>query len=225
MRVLFVLLLLSARGLCAQSDTLAHPGPLVPKLTFKTNIISLINPLKEAVAFASDVRLGPKASIDLGVGAFLGSSVLARTQGESYQGLRLRTGFKYYGITSKRYVFHFGAEGKYNNIRHVSLEQVLRQGGQYLEILPIERHVRALGIGGRCGWQFFAGKKKQVFFEPYLYLGALYYQVSRDLPADATEFLDWEFINFEIAPGRSRFPDFTIGFHFGMALWNGALPL
>jgi len=193
----------------------------IPFFTLKTNVSALLNPIKQAWTISGDLRLTPEFSADIGAGTFLGSPLqFAQREGESYKGLRLRAGLKYYLIQRNRYAFHVGLEGKYHDIKHITIRQVLRQGQQYLEILPVERTLKTYGVAGRTGWQFYLGANKRLLLEPYLGFGMATHQVRRILPSDA-ELFDGEegFLSFEYEQGKSVWPDILLGVYLGVALW------
>ncbi len=220
MRPIIFLLALIPSCLPAQSDD----APGIPRLTLKTNAGILINPFKQAFSFAADIRLAPQISADIGAGAFFNSTAFADNKGESYRGLRLRAGIKYFLIQAERNAFHVGLEGKYHDIRNIQIREVFRQGQQYLQFYPVERNVQTKGIALRAGWQFYLGAKKRFLLEPYTGLGVLFHEVHSGLPPDAVlvgddviEFFTLE--SFEYEAGKSTTPDALLGVHLGIALW------
>lgn len=199
---------------------LAAPAqPEVPRFAFKLNVSPLLNPAKQALALAVDVRLASRFSADAGAGFFFASTAFANEKGESYRGLRLRAGLKYYFNTSDGDVFHLGIEGKYQDIRNISIREVFRQGLQYTEILPMKRRVRMSGVAARVGWPRFFGSRRQFVVEPFVGLGILWLDVTRELPPDAELFGDEAFILYELGPGKRSIPDVFFGVHLGVALW------
>ena len=198
----------------------AQKEPGIPLLTLKTNVSALINPIKQAYAFAADLRLSSKMSADAGAGAFLGSALqFAQREGESYTGLRLRAGLKYYMIQRERYAFHVGMQSKYHDIKHITFRQVLRQGQQYLEILPVERTLKTYGMAGRSGWQFYLGRNNRLLLEPYFGFGIAWHDARRNLPPDAELIDEGGFLSFEYEQGKSVMPDILMGVYLGVALW------
>lgn len=191
----------------------------LPRLTLKTNVSALLNPFKQACGFATDLRLSHRTSIDLGAGAFLNSATFANNKGETYRGLRLRAGVKYYLKQGRRYGFHVGLEGKYHDITNRTIREAFRQGQQYTELLPVERKIRTQGLGARAGWQFYLGRRGWLLVEPYAGFGVLFNTVERKLPADAELVLREEIFSLEFEPGKSSFPDLLLGVHVGVALW------
>ena len=196
--------------------------PEVPRFTFKLNVSPLLNPSKQALAFATDVRVAPRLSVDAGAGAFLGSRAFASEQGEYYRGLRLRAGFKYYFSQRDGSDIHVGIEGKYHDIRHHSFREAFRQGRQYVEWLPVDRKVRTYGVAARMGWMNYFGRKQQFLAEPFLGIGYLAHRVTSSLPPDAElvgEGEDERVPTIEYETGRSSSADILIGLHLGVVLW------
>jgi hypothetical protein len=219
MRYLVLLICLLPLGLAAQSKPDSSARWSTPRLTFKTNASTLLNPFKQAVAFTTDVRLAPRITADVGAGAIISSVIFADNKGESYLGLRLRGGVKYYLFHTRRAYLYAGIEGKYQNVHHNSIQNVFRQGRQYIEIMDVERNVQTSGVALRAGWQIFFGPKRRVFIEPYAGIGAAFHHVTRNLPPDAELINMREFINFEYTPGSNWNTDILLGLHVGVALW------
>lgn len=217
MRSFLLILFVFPYGLSAQKDAAAGGLPL---LTFKTNVTALLNPVKQAYAFGADIRLGSRMTADVGAGAFLGSPLqFASHKGETYKGLRLRAGLKYYLVQKGRSAFHLGMEGKVHNIKHFRFWEVLRQGQQYTEFLLVERKIDTQGLASRAGLQIFLGEKRRFFIEPYAGLGLLFNTVKLQLPPDAEIINDGGIFVFEFEPGRRVSPDLIVGLHFGVAMW------
>lgn len=209
----FSLLLVPPIGLFAQAE--------IPRLMIKANATALINPAKQAVAFAADVRVAPRFSVDAGVGAIVNSTTFAPRKGDAYHGLRLRTGFKYFIDRTQDESFHIGLEAKYHDVTNTRHREVLRQGGQYIQIMPTDRLVETFGLAGRMGWQFYSGARRQLLIELHLGAGAMWHTVTRaGLPPDA-EFVAPErrIFSFEYQDGKSRTLDLLFGVHVGYVLW------
>ncbi len=218
MRVLLLFLLLSGARLFAQPGS-ANGSLELPALTIKTNLPPLLNPFKQAFSLGADLPLARQFSADAGVGAFFNSIYFADQKGESYKGLRLRAGLKYHIPRPGRSTLYIGLEGKYNDIRHISLREVFRQGQQYIEILPVERTVKTRGMAFRMGRQYYTGAYQKILIEPYFGMGLAYTKVTRSLPPDAELLPDNEFLNFEYGPGTTRILDLVFGVQIGLALW------
>lgn len=218
MRVLLFLFLLNTSALLAQSGPATGVVEL-PALTIKTNLTPLLNPFKQAFSLGADLRFARRFSADAGVGAFFNSIYFADQKGESYKGLRLRAGLKYHIPRPGRSTLYIGLEGKYNDIRHISLREVFRQGQQYIEILPVERTVKTRGMAFRMGRQYYSGAYQKILIEPYFGMGLAYTKVTRSLPPDAELLSDNEFLNFEYSPGTTRILDLIFGVQIGLTLW------
>jgi hypothetical protein len=218
MRILVFLFLLAGFDLPAQTRT-DSTGTFIPEITFKTNLTTLINVFKEAFELSSDMRLAPRISMDVGAGVYFNSIVFASNKGESYEGLRLRAGFKYYFLPSTDNAFYGGLMGSYNDIRQVRIRQVYRQGFQYIQYLQVDRRIVTRGVALRMGWPVYSGKHKRLMVDPYVGVGVLFNRVTRTMPPDATPLSNREFFSFEFPDGDSKFLDILIGVHLGIALW------
>ena len=174
---------------------------------------------KQAYSLSTDIRVAPRWSLDLEGGAFFDSRNFAYYKGESYKGLRLRTGGKFILRNSVNQAPYFGLWLKYNQIDHFRYRDILRQGAQYQETYLLERNVESFGLAGRFGFQVYLGKKDQFIFEPYLGAGALFHNTRYKLPADA-ELLEFDALFDPTLPlGRTTYPDFFIGIYIGYAIW------
>lgn len=214
--IVFLLGLCSGLSLAAQAS---FTGPELPRLTVKTNLSPLLNTGKQAYAFAVDLRLTPWMSVDVGAGAFFQSTLFADQAGESYRGPRLRAGVKFFTPRVRKSAFHLGLEGKYHDIRNVTFREVLRQGGQYTQLLRLTRTVESRGLAARVGWMYFLGRKKRFLIEPFMGAGFQTHRVAYSLPPDA-ELLDGrEPVLFQLAEGFQSVPDFLFGVQVGLAWW------
>ncbi len=189
----------------------------VPALILKTNLTALLNPAKPAAMVALDARLSQRFGADAGIGYILDSPVFADEKGESYQGLRLRAGGKYYYRFTRYGAFHVGLEAKYQAVDHWSNRNALRQGGQYQEILHTRREVRTLGLSARAGALFFSARNSRLILEPYIGLGWAVHRVRFSPPPDA-ELLEETagFFSFEYLEGVTALPDLLFGIHLGI---------
>lgn len=219
MRYPILLLFLTPIALSAQSPERGN-ATYLPILTVKTNATALLNPVKIAWELAADVRIAERITIDAGAGTFLDSPLqFAQHEGETYRGIRLRAGAKYYLVQRPRSAFQVGLSGKYHDIRNVQIMQVFRQGRQYIEYYPTERRIKTRGLAVRTGWQFYLGKNKRFLLEPYTGLGVVFHQVSRELPADAEAVTTFrEFFTFELQEGDTRIPDLLLGLYVGIPI-------
>lgn len=197
-----------------------NPGQVIPAVVLKTNATTLLNPFKQSVMLTADIRLARQLSVDVGLGAFLSSSTFANQVGESYRGPRLRAGMKYYYEIRDQFMFYFGAEAKHNSVVNRQWSTVLRQGGQFQEIILIKREVNTWGGAGRFGGQFYMGAKKRVVVDLYVGAGWSAHHVAFGLPPDAERRLrDFQLFNFEYPAGRSNNLDILFGWHLGYAFW------
>lgn len=218
MRHLVFLFLLFGTSLFAQNGRDAN-STAIPHFTLKTNLGILISPAKQAFAFTTDIRVAPRFSIDVGAGAFFNSLSFAQFKDETYTGLRLRGGFKYYFDALGGNPFHVGVEFKYNGIKNLNYREILRQGGQYVETRLTDRRVKTVGVAARIGWHFFVGKRDQFLVEPFMGLGLMRHDVSFNLPPDAEVFQENGLFSFEYGIGKSTTPDVLLGLHFGYVFW------
>ncbi len=131
----------------------------------------------------------------------------------------MRAGLKYVLRPTKSGAIHLGIEGRYHDIRHISIRQVFRQGQQYIEILPVERTVRTYGLAGRIAWPHYFGRDQRFLFETFMGLGFQTHHVSRRLPPDAELIDNRAFFTFELEPGNSSFLDVLFGVNVGVVLW------
>lgn len=211
---LFLLLFLALGAVALRSQS---PPAEIPPYIIKTNATTLLNPFKQAVMLTADIRIAPRWSVDIGGGAFLYGVTFVTREGDSYRGGRWRAGFKYFTRRTDTRSFHLGLEFKYNDITHVQSRTALRQGGQYLEILPVERTVRTAGVAARIGSYRYLGKKRRLLIEPYWGLGYAVHRVARHLPPDA-ELVDGagrRAVSIEYEPGQTVTPDILWGVHMG----------
>ncbi len=218
MRHLVFLFLLFSTNLFAQNGRGAD-STAIPLFTLKTNLGILISPAKQAFAFTTDIRVVPRFSIDVGAGAFFNSLSFAQFKDETYTGLRLRGGFKYYFGALKDGPFHIGVEVKYNGIKNLNYREILRQGGQYVETRLTDRRVKTVGVAARIGWHLFVGKRDQFLVEPFMGLGLMRHDVSFNEPPDAEVFQEDGLFSFEYVIGKSATPDMLMGLHFGYVFW------
>lgn len=215
--IIFVLLLLSVALPAQTARDTATSG--IPLLAIKINALPLVNPFKQAIALSADLRLARRFSVHAGAGRFLGSTTFVHNEGESYTGLRLRAGIKYFPVISASNAFYIGIESKYHDIKHLRYRDVFRQGGQYLEILKTERKVETRGLALCTGGQFYEGRNRRLVIEPFAGLGVVFHEVTLPLPPDAELIETEEFLSFEFEPGKSRFLDVLLGIHVGVGLW------
>jgi hypothetical protein len=211
---------LSLLSLIILSCTARVAAQEMPRFTLKTNTSTLLHPFKPAIALTSDIRLSQRFSLDVGAGWILDGWPFANQRGESYQGPRLRLGFKYiHSNPQSRSLGFLGVEAKYNDVIHQQWREVGRQGGQYREILMTRRLVKSTGLAYRMGRQFFLGASKRFIIEPYAGLGIALHTVTMNLPEDAIPFPERGMFLFEYPEGRTLLMDMLYGIHIGYAFW------
>lgn len=217
MRLLVLLAALLPFALVASVSPDSVPAHRIPLLTLKTNVGAPLFVAKQSWAVAADLRIAPRVSVQAGGGSFFYSGTFAPLEGESYKGLRLRYGIKYFAGISSRTGFYIGLEAKYHDIRHRRFRDVFRQGQQYIENLLTERRVRTHAIGWCIGVQTFNGKRKRLLIEPYAGFGIGFHNVKHDLPPDAEPTGNDGL--FELETGKSRLPELFFGMHMGYIIW------
>ncbi len=222
-RALLLFCLLPLGALHAQ-DSLATQTNRIPRLTLKTNATTLLNTAKTSAMLSADLRLARRWSVDLGVGSFLFSSFFANNPGEHYSGLRGRAGMKYFFSLRPGASWHVGIEGKYNDVDHAYWESVLRQGGQFEQILLIDRKVKSTGAALRTGVQIYLGPDKRLLLDVYTGVGFLANNVTEsNRPPDAERFFTGGFLfsrdDFLYPIGRQTRADYLLGMHIGYSFW------
>lgn len=223
-RALILAVLLPFGSLQAQDSLTALSPPRLPRLTLKTNATTLLNTAKTSAMLTADIRLARRWSLDLGAGAFLFSSYFADNPGEHYHGLRARAGMKYFFSMWPNASWHMGMEAKYNDVQHAHWERFLRQGGQFEQILLIDRHVKSTGAALRTGVQMYLGPDKRLLLDFYTGVGFLANNVTEiNRPPDAERISQREFLfsrdNFKYSTGRQTIADYLLGMHIGYLFW------
>jgi hypothetical protein len=218
MRAFFLFLLVFPLFLRAQ-DSVPPREAFVPAITIKSNVLPFISPIKAAANISTDIRLARRFTVDLGAGWFIPNIYGSKFKGETFEGLRLRTGAKYIFTNFKDGSASLGLLGKYNDIRDTEYRNVVRQGGQYVEQLLVTRNLKTKGIGIHIGLQFYSGKRNRLVIESFGGFGMLHTQITDNMPADAERtFSEWTF-NLDRDPGTYRSLDIFCGMHIGIALW------
>lgn len=190
---------------------------LIPRVSFRTDLLPYINPFRQAATLAIDVAIAPKFSLELEPGYFYhGSNIYYK--GEYVQGWRLRSAAKYYFQGSKKsYNTFIGLEGKYNKLTRRNYETVSRQGGQYIQEMLLDRKVLNSGMCFTLGYQVYLGKNKRIIFQSHGGLGVSYNNVSRALPPDG-DLLNRNIV-FQRGLGIKWSPDLVFGVDLGFCLW------
>ncbi|MCF8239329.1 MAG: hypothetical protein K9I85_14295 [Saprospiraceae bacterium] len=214
-----ILLLALPALLGSQSEDGTDPFSGVPRLLIKTDVAHLIYPNKPAVSAGIDFAIASPLRADLTLGWFLGSGYFSNFKGETYNGPRLRLGWKYIWALDKTTFFHLGMEGRYDRITNREWANVSRQGQQYVEIFLRNRQIESLGAAFRMGLQLYFGETGRWLIEPECHLGLarhdVWYQDPPDVElASAPEIL----FNFRFPEGRSYRFNPAIAVHVGYAL-------
>jgi hypothetical protein len=208
MRYLFFFILVLPSCLLAQTDT-SGIQRLRPPRTIKTNPLEWINPFSQSFTVQTDWPIARRWGLELGAGAVLTSQALISFEGETYRGLRLRSGIKYYFHQEQSWNFYMGMALKGSWVQSNRYIVISRQGGQYLETIKYQRQINMLGAALYIG--------KRFLLEPFVGLGVRQQYVSGyDLPPDAVLFNNRrDFITWQRAPGTYILPDVLLGFYFG----------
>ena len=193
------------------------PVHRIPRLTLKTNVGAPLFVFKQSWAVAADLRIAPRVSVQAGGGSFFYSGTFAAREGESYKGLRLRYGIRYFASLSAKSAFYIGLEAKYHNIRHRRYRDVFRQGQQYIEYLLTDRRIRTHAVGWCIGVQTYNGSGKRLLIEPFAGFGLGFHTVRHKLPADGEEIGGNTL--FEFSNGKSSLPELFFGLHMGYVIW------
>ena len=213
MRYLFLLLLLNVLPFSGNTQDVK------PKTAFTVKIypLELISPFQQSFTVYSDIPLARRWSVDAGVGAVLDSWEWAAYKNETYQGIRLRTGIKYYMYQTENMNISIGLALKYSQIENERYVTVSRQGGQYNEWLLGRRRVKTSGASIYFASQQFLGPRKRFFVEPFVGLGVRHHEVTReDLPPDAEiAFPFFRIFNLELDQGTHNTPDMLLGCYLG----------
>lgn len=220
MRILLFLCCLMPILIWSQ-ESKVDPSFQIPKVSVRTNMLTLINIFQQSYGVGAEVRLARRWSFDVNGGAFFAARPVANNVGESYRGLRLRSTLKYYYYLGEQCSFYAGIEGKYNNINHHSYKNISRQGGQFNEIKLIQRDIIIKGGNLGSGLQWCFGAKRRFVLDTYLGLGMKERNISIQLPSDAEKldiFRGGEF-NFERQEGVRRVPDLVFNLSLGIAIW------
>jgi Protein of unknown function (DUF3575) len=191
----------------------------VPKVSIRTNMLTLINVFQQSYGVGAEVRIARRWSFDVNGGAFFGAIPVADNVGESYRGLRWRSTLKYYYYLSEKCGFYAGIEGKYNNIDHRSYKNISRQGGQFNEIKLIQRDIIIKGGNVGSGLQWCFGPKQRFVLDTYLGFGMKERDISIDFPPDAELLGFFRSLTFERAVGVKRVPDLVFNVSLGIAIW------
>jgi len=199
----------------------------IAKVTLKINIPCLIDPLRQSLFFASDIKVAESWSIDAGAGWFFNKGIDEKLKGESYGGLRVRLGFKYYYMVKNRNYHqnarksniapYLGFEAKYNFMVDSEYETLCRYGCQYQETVILAENHAVYGGAFKTGLHVSMGEQKRMFFDFYTGIGYRFVNIAPSkLPADAERlFRENNFFSLQRTPGKYHLPDFLLGFYLG----------
>jgi hypothetical protein len=200
-------------------ESKVEPSFQIPKVSIRTNLLTLINVFQQSYGVGAEVRLVRRWSFDVNGGSFFAARPVANNVGESYRGLRLRSTLKYYYYLGEQCSFYAGIEGKYNNINHWSYRNISRQGGQFNEIKLIQRDIIIKGGNLGSGLQWCFGAKRRFVLDTYLGLGMKERNISIAFPPDAELVGLFREFNFERQEGVRRVPDLVFNLSLGIAIW------
>jgi len=139
----------------------------------------------------------------------------ASHKGESYLGFELTTGPKLLMTRGPSIGFFY----TYGSIKNVRFQEGIRQGGQYRQILKLDRNIQKHGIGFEMGKRFVLGADGKLFIESTIGLKNVFIKVEFEELEDF-ELLDTQddLFGLDYPEGRSRRPepifDLSIGYLF-----------
>lgn len=216
--VLYLFLMLAVSSLTAQDNT-SKDSDSPSELVVKMELLQLASPFKQSVGVHMDYRFAPHHRFDMAAGLILDSRIFADEKGESYQGPRVRIGWKFAFVERRRASLYTGLEFGFDDITHRYFDQVQRQGNNYTEYLLVNRHLTSLSGTARFGVMIFLGKNRRFMIEPEIKLGVAQHNVSFRNPDDVVIFEPrTDFFNFQSDEGMSyRFLP-SVGFHIGYVL-------
>ncbi len=189
-----------------------------PPKTLKTNPLEFANPFHHNLLIQADLPFSHRWGADVGLGIITGSSVYAFEEGETFRGIYLRPALKFYIQQDVNWNVYAAAAAKCSWVNNTAIALISRQGGQYLEYIPIDRRRQVLGGQVYFGVQQFMGPKKRFFMEFFVGGGVrrLHLQTN-NLPEDG-EFTTNEGINLlepSLQNGTLVSPDAVLGFCVG----------
>lgn len=192
------------------------PSYIVPQATLKFNVAALANIFRSSLFFSSDIHFSKNIVADVGIGWFFGS-VLQENKGESLNGLRFRTGFKYVFLPHRKVAPYVGLEGKLNYLAEKDFYNLQRFGGQYMEIALLPRRTQMYGAAARWGMHIIPDKKRRFIMDLYMGVGFKSVIVDFSLPEDAVivNFGGPDIFSFRQSPGKHILPDMLFGVSLG----------
>jgi hypothetical protein len=188
-----------------------------PPVTLKTTPLEWINPFKQTFTLHSDWPLSSKFGLELGLGYVFDAVSFASNKGEYYRGPRARASLKAYFNKTEKSNTYVALSAKGSMVDHGFFDPVLRQGGQYEELLFRKRKVNMAALGIIFGTQEFIGRQGRFFVEPFAGLGLRWFEVQFDeLVPDAEVIDDRTFVIGMAEEGAHFTPDIVIGIHVGI---------
>ncbi len=215
-----LLVLLPLAG--AAQNTMSMADRERPPFTLKIVPLELLPAFQQTIAVRTDIPLASRWGLELGAGYIMTSWGQARFRDETYQGVKLRAGLKYYykrGIYKDSYL---NLAFKYNDAHNEHYVNTSRQGGQYTEWLLQGRQVTTWGAGLRIGKQIYFGRNNRWVFDRFLGFGIRQDTFTdENLPADAVLIAENRLFNFRRAQGAYTMFDFMLGFSLGWIIGEG----
>lgn len=209
---------LIAHSLTAQ-DVSDDRSDSPPELVVKMELLQLVSPFKQSAGIQMDYRFAPHHRFDVTAGLILDSQMFADEKGESYQGPRVRIGWKFAFVERRRASLYTGLEFGFDDITHQYYDRVQRQGNNYTEYLLLNRHLTSLSGTARFGVMIFLGKERRFMIEPEIKLGVAQHNVTYRGPDDIVAFPpQFSFFNFQSDEGMSYRLLPSVGFHIGYVL-------
>ncbi len=190
-----------------------------PELVVKMELLQLVSPFKQSAGIQMDYRFAPYHRFDVTAGLILDSQLFADDKGESYQGPRVRIGWKFAFVERRRASVYTGLEFGFDDILHRYYDRVQRQGNNYTEYFLVNRHLTSLSGTARFGVMIFLGKDRRFMIEPEIKLGVAQHNVTYRNPDDVVVFAPrTDFFNFQSEVGQSYVVLPSVGFHIGYVL-------
>lgn len=219
MRIVLYLFLVLAVGPLTAQDNTPKDRDSPPELVVKMELLQLASPFKQAVGVQMDYRFAPHHRFDMAAGLILDSQLFADEKGESYQGPRVRIGWKFAFVERSRASLYTGLEFGFDDITHRYYDRVQRQGNNYTEHLLLNRHLTSLSGTARFGVMIFLGKDRRFMIEPEIKLGVAQHNVTYRNPNDVVVFEPrTDFFNVQSEAGQSYVVLPSVGFHIGYVL-------
>jgi hypothetical protein len=213
MRLLLLCFCLAALPLCAQ-DSLFR----LPRLSIKTNLLTLIYPVKQSCTGGLDYNFAGRWNIEAGGGFFFHSTRSSRLKNEYYQGPRWYAGIKYSVEVNESSNLYLGAMFKYDHIQNRQYDLWLRYGGQYQQYIFTERDIRSHVGLGYFGVQLYSKHNRRWILDVYSGIGRIKRTVkSTGQPIDG-EIVERTLFEIEYPDGDRVAVNLQFGFQLGYIL-------